>query len=378
MFIDRRFAFLVGGLLPLASPAGAQVTPPAEPVRGLESFAAPQATPPQPTPTPSAIPIPPAPRIVLPAATPTPRAPVRATPTSTPRPTTTPAPRTDASPAPVSAPTPRPASETPPAAAPSLAEQPAPTPVPVGPPADQPAPTPAASDLPLIPIGIAVLLVLAGLAFFLRRRRPTEPLPAEPLPATPLPATPAPSRRAPAPEPAPAVADPSPTRARLSITQRPIRAGLNMLSATTESEILVANTGGAPAEGVRVDVRLLAAHPGLEADLAELRAAPIGRPAVPPFTLAPGEERRFTAVAALPRDAIRPLAAGGRPMFVPIVSVNLLYQTAGQPAQTAQAFAVGIERVDSPKLAPLWLDAPARMHDHVAARPQGAAVERFG
>ena len=149
-------------------------------------------------------------------------------------------------------------------------------------------------------------------------------------------------------------------RARLEIAFRPIRAGINLLSATSENEIVVTNTGDAAADDIRMLVRLFSAHGSQDAELADFYDQPIARPSVPAFSLEPGERRTLTSVAALPRDAIRPLTAGGRPMFVPVAAVNLAYTTLGAPAQFAQAFAIGIERVDSPKLAPFWLDTPPK------------------
>lgn len=166
-------------------------------------------------------------------------------------------------------------------------------------------------------------------------------------------------------------------RARLAFELRPIRAGLNMLSATVECEIVVTNAGDAPADTVRVGIRLLGAHAGQDVELDAIRRAPIGRPAAPPFALAPGETRRVRAVAVLPLAEIRSITAAGRPMFVPVVAVNLLYGSGdGGEGQTAHAFAVGVERVDSRKLAPFWLDVPPRTSDQVGARAHGAAFTR--
>ena len=170
---------------------------------------------------------------------------------------------------------------------------------------------------------------------------------------------------------------PSVPRAQLQLELRPRRAGINLLSATVESEVAVTNIGDAPAERVRVGVRLLSAHAGQDTELAELYAQPIGRPAAPPFALQPGETRALRAVAVLPHGDIRSMTAAGRPMFIPVVAVNAVYQAAEDlEGQTAQSFAVGVERVDSPKLAPFWLDAPARTTDQVAARPHAAAIAR--
>ena len=165
-------------------------------------------------------------------------------------------------------------------------------------------------------------------------------------------------------------------RARVTCDLRPLRAGLNLLSATVECELVVTNTGTVPANAIRTGVALLTAHAGQDTDLAQFTAAPISRPATPPFALAPGETRTIRTVVAIARDAIRTMTAANRPMFVPVVATNILYATAGEDAQTARAWVVGIERVDSAKLAPFWLDAPARMFTTVAARPHAATFER--
>ncbi len=169
---------------------------------------------------------------------------------------------------------------------------------------------------------------------------------------------------------------PARARARLSVELRPLRAGLNLLSATAECQIVVTNTGVEPASGIRIHASLLTAHAGQDADLAAINAAPVTRPATAPFALAAGESRVVRTVSAIPRDAIHGMTAANRPMFVPIVAVNILYDSGDGPAQNARAWAIGVERVDSAKLAPFWLDAPARMYDNIAARPHAVAVDR--
>ena len=118
---------------------------------------------------------------------------------------------------------------------------------------------------------------------------------------------------------------------------------------------------------------LLVAWPGIgreaDADLAAFFAQPIGRPAVPAFTLAPGEARTIRIAAPRARAAIVAMEAGGRPIFVPIVAVACRFTRLGDEFRAARAFAVGVARVDTPKLLPIWLDVPPRMYDGVAARP---------
>ena len=85
----------------------------------------------------------------------------------------------------------------------------------------------------------------------------------------------------------------------------------------------------------------------------------------------------MSPLVTLPRDNINVLTAADRPMFVPVVTLNARYvpsENAAGEGQTAQAFALGIERAGAAKLAPFWLDGPARMFETVAARPHALAV----
>lgn len=369
-------ALLVAGAA--AAPGVAQTSNTTAPqtIPGLDNFSLTpsQQTPiPQPTPAPQPSPAPvvtPTPRATAtPAARPTPTP--RATPTSSPTPTPTPAP--SATPV-TAAPTP--------AAEPSPVATIAPTPVPVATPSATPVDVAASSSESATGWwlgGAAVLAIAAAAGWWLLRRRASEQ------PAEVVAVEPTPRPRPPAPVPAPAPAAPQPAmlapeppvdRARLTLVLHPRRAGLNLLSATVEAELEVRNLGTVPATAIRVGVALTGAGPGQEGDVAAVFATPVGRTAVPPFALAPGETRRVRIVAALPRTEIRPLEAGGRAMFVPVVAVNLLYDAGGSEGQSAAAFAVGVERVDSAKLVPFWFDQPARMYDALGVRPYAVAVER--
>jgi len=166
--------------------------------------------------------------------------------------------------------------------------------------------------------------------------------------------------------------DAPPVPRALTLEYRPVRIGLNLISATVDGEIVVG--AGDAAEDVRVRVALLGVAAGHEAAVAAVHDEGGGRLVVPPFALGAGETRRLRAVAGLARQAIAPLQAGGRPMFVPLVAITTEWRDADGEHRRTQAFAVGVERVDSAKLAPVWLDEGARSYDAVAARPHGAAL----
>lgn len=337
----------------LAGPAGAQTIP------GLENFSihAPQLTPapqPMPAPPPVVAPTPaPAPSAT---ATPVPVPPPPRLPLRLARPVATPSPRPTLAPTPTPTPTPTPA--------------PLPSPIATGarPSASPARPIGRVEPEPVYDVWWSWLFAAGGLGALaiggvsrLRRRRerqeerhvdPVEEV-APPPPASFL------DRQPPPP------VGPAP---RLLIGLRPVRAGLNLLSATAECEVSVANAGDVPAEAIRLDVSLVSAHAEQDADLAVALARPAGRPAVPPFTLMPGEERRLRAVATLERRAVRPLVAAGSPVFVPIAAVRLHYQNGEAEGRATAAFAIGIERAGIAKLAPFRLDQPPRLHDNVAAR----------
>jgi hypothetical protein len=350
-----------------AAPLGAQQTLP-----GLDSYSLPPgqstATPtPTPTPTPTVVPVVPvpvAPTIVLPAPTASASATNRRPPP----------------PAPAETPETAPRGESPAAA--QVDVSPPPTAVPAPEPRPTSSPTPVATKDTAAPAdverdqgfalwwigGLAVLAAIALIASLRGRRSSRHEVETEMVESVaPMPAPPALS-----PVPVPVPDEPA-TRARLGLMLRPTRAGFNMLSATVEAELTVVNTGDAPAADIRIALVLLSAHAEQGAEIADHSTRPIARPAVPAFALLPGETRVARVVVALPRDSIRPLTAGNRPMFVPVVAANCRYSTDGTNGQAVQSFVIGIERDDAAKLAPFWLDQPARMYDRVAARPNATA-----
>lgn len=408
--------------------ASQQSTPPAPAgtVRGLEPLQA------RDTGT-AAVPVPDTPRLVLPAPTtaeaaPRSRTPARAPATRSADPDTPRAARVDAATAP------RRAAEAIPSAAPRDAADVRTDPAPVSTATTAPttpattaspevAPAAAPSSAPVertiaapeqgraMPFWLWLAVIpIVVIALWLLRRGPRkrhdrldyhEPEPlidAEAPPARPVPPLPTPAPVPPSPArvvtPTPAIAPPSapepattaapqfldrrarePERARLSVELRPLRAGLNLLSATAECELVVTNVGAGSAEAIRVQAVLLSAHAGQDADLTAVNAGQVPRPATAPFTLAAGESRTIRTVSAMSREAIHSMTAADRPMFVPIVAVNIRYASGAIAGQTARAWAIGVERVDSAKLAPFWLDIPARMYDGIAARPHAPAIE---
>ncbi|HVI98347.1 MAG TPA: hypothetical protein VM657_04705 [Sphingomonas sp.] len=355
-------------------------------IPGLENFSLPssndrlrlpRSAPSQIAPTPRATPTPTAP--------PTPRSTPAARPATPPlmiQPLPTPTPRATAAPrgqAP-SRGTPTPTETAPPEATPTPEVVASPTPVPAPLPETAPVPAPTATAIPapvaatdeqgglLLPIVLGLIAIaLAGLAWlFLARRRAGTEAEAEEQAAAPIAVPVVPPRRI------------TPTgRPQLELGFRPRRAGMNVLSAAVDYELVVRNAGTAPARGVRVALQLVTAGERHDAELRRFLDAPVTTPIVAEFDLAPGDTRNVRAMAMLPKEAVNVVRVQGRPMFVPMVAINALYEWGdGQQGQTATSHVVGIARPGTPKMQPFWLDAPPRMYDGVGEHAHAIAVNR--
>lgn len=391
---------------------------------------------PRPAQTPPAASIPPVVR-TLPTPAPTPaRNPRAAAPTPTPTPTRAP---TQTPPAPAAQPQPVAPSAALPTAVPTPESTPIPTGTPtteplppvVLPPIPEPTsePSPAAPDVDrgyrlngwkayaAIGGGAATLFLLGWLTYLWLRRREEvadEPAPERharttfdlgaadappalpPRPAAsaippPAPAVPPPSALQPEPVPvAPSLAEAAPAaqesapvatqqvlaRASLDIELKPKRAGTNLLSAAVEYQILVTNSGDAPARLVTTDVRILTAGSEQDAVLQALFAASIEKPVTAPFDIAPGATATLDGMAMMPRDSLNVMTVEGRALFIPVLAINLRYEWEGGTGQTASSFVIGINRGEGAKMAPFRVDGPPRMHSDVVQLAYTVSVRR--
>lgn len=201
---------------------------------------------------------------------------------------------------------------------------------------------------------------------------PEEPEEPESAPAAPpvaeAPRAPAPVVEAPA---APAFLEPAAASPRLALAVAPRRAGLNLLTATADVEVTVANAGAAPLAGIRLAAGLATAADVDATTLAAFADGDAPRPVVAPFALAPGESRTIRTIVTLPLSELRAHEIGGRGIVVPALIVDVRHDA----GQHLAAYLLGIVREGSDKLAPFRTDAP-RMIERVAVRPHGAPLER--
>jgi hypothetical protein len=174
--------------------------------------------------------------------------------------------------------------------------------------------------------------------------------------------------------PAPTVS-PVAGRATLELELHPRRAGTNLTSAAIEYDVIVRNAGGAAATDVRLDVRLLTAGAQQDMLINALFAEPVERPITPSFELLPGTEVKLGGMGILPRERIGTMTIENRELFVPVLTVNLIYGWAGGSGQTARSFVIGIERGAGAKMGAFRLD-DVRMYAEVGALEYTIAVNR--
>lgn len=201
---------------------------------------------------------------------------------------------------------------------------------------------------------------------------PPPPPQAEPVATAPSLAEAAPARLGAAPVATQQVL----ARASLDIELKPKRAGTNLLSAAVEYQILITNSGDAPARLVTTDVRILTAGAEQDALLQALFAAPIEKPVTEPFDIAPGATAALDGMAMVPRDTLNVMSVEGRALFIPVLAINLRYEWDGGAGQTANSFVIGINRGEGAKMAPFRADGPPRMYSEVVQLAYTVSVRR--
>lgn len=315
---------------------------------------------PAPAPTPTLVPPP------APVATATPRATAAAR--ATPRPSATRAPGAESTPSaaiapagtPVAVPTPIATAAPAPAASAPVAS------------ATQPAGTPGWLWM-LIGAG-ATALVFGGIWALQRRRRAGEPevyetpaaAPAPPVPPPAMPARPVgpPPGLAPKAAPPPAAA---PSGEPFEIILRPARIEVTERDIVLECELLIGNTHASAAENIRATMAMMTANPDQDRNIASFHANPMVDPAGTPFDLAAGAGGRMPVRLALPRELIHVVEVAGRPMFVPMVMIELKWRAGISIRRFGVDFMVGTAGQGG-KVGLIWLDRNQQARELAATR----------
>lgn len=291
--------------------------------------------------------------------------------------------------APVRAPVSRPSTETggealPPDSAPATdipATDTAPLPA-AAPDAAEPSLSPADQgfgNTPWIALGL-LLAGLLGFAFYRRGRQPAlveaAPAPmlreaAEPAPRAPMPAPVARLKAQVASQPKPA---PAAVRPWLEMEFKPDRMVATDEEASVHFLLTIKNVGKSHARNVRIVARMFNAGPQQQQEIEAFFAYPErARKGVSTQIIPHGTKLDMPASVALPKADARVYNVGGKPIFVPMVAVTILYDWTHfgvtHSGQTSQSYVVGVEpKAPAEKMGPFRLDLGPRIYRSVGQR----------
>jgi hypothetical protein len=158
----------------------------------------------------------------------------------------------------------------------------------------------------------------------------------------------------------------------IEIDFKPARAAATATEAKVQFELVLRNTGSAPARNVRIEVRMFNAGPHQEREINDFYAEPVRErtpPALP--ALPPKTEAQLTSAVAMPNEAVREVEIQGRRLFIPTVAFNIVYDWGnGKTGQTSASYLVGREaEIPAAKMGGFRLDLGPRLYRSVGQRP---------
>ena len=192
--------------------------------------------------------------------------------------------------------------------------------------------------------------------------------------ASPKPASPA-SAPAAAPQPKPSDAGlivSTRLKPQLAVQFQPDRAVITDSDVMLQFDVVVTNSGSAPARDVLVEAQLVCAHSGQDAEIGAFFQKPAGkgdRIAV----IQPLGRLALKSSVRLPLSQVKSFQVEGRTLFVPLVAFNLHYSG---DLQTSASFLVGRGTEEDEKLAPFRLDLGPRIFRGLSARSHSMGLSK--
>lgn len=252
-------------------------------------------------------------------------------------------------------------------------------PEPLSPAPEIPAPSTAESALPggaMVALGLGLIGLLGFLAYR-RTARPAAAVEGVALARAPPP-TPAPQPSTPlSPAPRPAAA-PSGfvgiagerMRPWIELEFTPERMVATAADATVHFSLRVKNVGRAAARDVLILARMFNASARQKQEIADFLADP-SQHHQRGVSIPPQGSAQFRSSVVMPREQARTIMVEGRPLFIPTVAVNVVYQwgTAGK-GQTCGSYVVGTEsQAPADRMGPFRLDLGPKIYRRVGGRP---------
>jgi hypothetical protein len=196
-----------------------------------------------------------------------------------------------------------------------------------------------------------------------------------------------PLRGAPRPDPVPspgAVPKPRPAgdgtivstslKPKLSVEFQPDRVVITDQEVVLMFDVLIVNSGSAPARDVLVEAKLFTAHLGQDREIATFFENPAGV-GDRMTSIAPLGRLSLKSMVKMPLDQVHAFEAAGRTLFVPLVGLNLLYRHGSSDGLAAASFLVGRGSEDDEKLAPFCTDVRPRIFRGLSSRPHSLGMQ---
>ena len=164
-------------------------------------------------------------------------------------------------------------------------------------------------------------------------------------------------------------------RPQLNVQFTPDRAVVTEHEVMLQFDVVLHNSGSAPARDVLVEATLVSAHAGQDADIAGFFQQPAGsgdRIAA----IAPLGRVSLKSAVRLPIAQIHDFQVEGRRLFVPMVAFNIHHRSGAAEAQASASFLIGRGGDEDEKLAPFRLDLGPRIFRGLSARPHSMGLQR--
>jgi hypothetical protein len=161
---------------------------------------------------------------------------------------------------------------------------------------------------------------------------------------------------------------------KLNVELQPDRVVITDQEVVLMFDLLIVNSGSAPARDVLAEAKLFTAHLGQDREIATFFENPASsgdRMA----SIAPLGRLSLKSMVKMPLEEVHTFQAAGRTLFVPLVGLNLLYQYGSSSGQAGASFLVGRGNEEDEKLAPFRTDVRPRIFRGLSSRPHSLGMQ---
>lgn len=157
----------------------------------------------------------------------------------------------------------------------------------------------------------------------------------------------------------------------LEIEFDPQAAIIDAEKASIQFEIVIFNSGSAPARDVLVEAALFNAGTDQDQLLSNFFGRQLGQS--DGTTIPPLQRMSFRSIVTLPRDQLRLFEVEGRTLFVPVVGFNVHYRFSNGAGQSSTSYIVG-RNIAGEKMAPFRVEKGAKTYRGLATREHNLRV----